>query len=360
MNFIYAGQTTHVEALLFKHMNISFSDLYESMRKCKSGVVWKDSVASFVLRGAERILSLLNNLRHRKYKPARPRHFSIQSPKPREIASISFRDRVYQRYLNDKYVYPIMTKSFIYDNYACQKNKGTDAARNRLKEFLSDYYRRYGLNGYVARFDIRGYYPNMRHDLVEDMFRRKLPKDIYDAVIEILHNQYPGDNGYNPGSQLVQIAGISFLDDFDHYVKEVLRAHYYMRYMDDFVIICDDKARLQQYFIEIEKYISRKSMTLNQGKSRITPLEHGIDFLGFDYRLTNTGKVLMIIKSSTIHRERKKLARMAKLFHSGKIALSDIENSYQTWKSFVSKGNNHRLIERMDHYYNGLLKNNSE
>ena len=55
--------------------------------------------------------------------------------------------------------------SFIYDNYACQKGKGTDFARNRLKELLRRYYRKHGNTGYVYQFDIKGYYPNMSHEV---------------------------------------------------------------------------------------------------------------------------------------------------------------------------------------------------
>ena len=190
---------------------IGFEPLYESMWECKKGVVWKDSVASFYLNRIERTLKLSQELHDGAYKARPTVKFTITSPKPREIASITFRDRVYQRSLNDNVVYPIMSKSFIYDNYACQKGKGTDAARNRLKEFLHKYYRKHGHEGYVAQFDIHGYYPNMSHEITEKLFKEKLPHDIYGRVEKILHEQYEGEAGYNPGSQLIQIAGISIL-----------------------------------------------------------------------------------------------------------------------------------------------------
>ena len=136
---------------------ISFERLYESMLKCKKGVMWKDSVASYRLNAIERTDSLNRDLIQGTYKAKQPVRFKITSPKPREIASIAFRDRVYQRSLNDNIVYPIMSNSFIYDNFACQKGKGTDSARNRLKLFLRKYYRKHGNIGYVAQFDIKGY-----------------------------------------------------------------------------------------------------------------------------------------------------------------------------------------------------------
>ena len=219
-----------------KESVIGFDALYESMWKCLKGVLWKDSVASFYLRAGENVSKLAEELATNKYMAKPPKHFMVTSPKPREIASIAFRDRVYQRSLNDNVVYPTMTKSFIYDNFACQKGKGTDAARNRLKKFLQKHYRKYGKNCYICQFDIHGYYPNMDHELAEQMFQRKLDPWSYSQVLKILNTQYEGKKGYNPGSQLVQIAGISMLDGMDHYIKEKLHVKFYIRYMDDFLI----------------------------------------------------------------------------------------------------------------------------
>jgi uncharacterized protein (UPF0297 family) len=233
---------------------IGYDALYDSMMKCIKGVLWKDSVASFYLRAGENISRLERELKNGTYKAKPMKHFMVTSPKPREIASVAFRDRVYQRSLNDNVVYPVMTRSFIYDNYACQKGKGTDAARNRLKEFLRKYFMKHGANGFVCQFDIKGYYPNMDHEITEQMFRSKLDAWSYHQVETILHEQYEGDKGYNPGSQLVQIAGISMLDGMDHFIKEQLHAKYYIRYMDDFLIIHHDREYLEECRRKIEDF----------------------------------------------------------------------------------------------------------
>ena len=337
---------------------ISFEALYDSMHKCKKGVLWKDSVASFYMNGIERTMKLSDELHSGTYKARKPVRFTITSPKPREIASITFRDRVYQRSLNDNAVYPTMSKSFIYDNFACQKGKGTDAARNRLKEFLHRYYRKHGHDGYVAQFDIHGYYPNMSHAVTEDLFQEKLPTEVFSMVKTILNEQYEGDTGYNPGSQLIQIAGISVLDRFDHFVKEQLHAKLYIRYMDDFLIISDDKEYLETCKELMEAQLASIGFELNQKKTRIYPLKDGIDFLGFKFSLTNTGKVLMMIRPENVKRERKKLRRLVAKSKRGEIPLEKVDESYATWRNHASKGNSHNLLQRMDAYYNSLWGEN--
>lgn len=333
---------------------IGFDALYESMWKCKRGVMWKDSTAGYVLNGIERTMNLEKQLRDGTYKAKDTVNFVITSPKRREIASITFRDRVYQRSLNDNAVYPIMSKSFILDNYACQKGKGTDAARKRLKEFLHRYYRKHGNVGYVAQFDIHGYYSNMSHAVTEGLFKKKLPPEIAEMVIAILRHQYDGDKGYNPGSQLIQIAGISILNGFDHYMKEQLHAKLYIRYMDDFLIISDDAEYLAECQEQATKYLERLGFELNPKKTRIYPLSEGIGFLGFDYYLTDTGKVLMLIKSANVKRERRKLRRLVAKSKRGGIPRDKVDESYAAWRNHASKGNSYNLLKRMDAYYNEL------
>ena len=333
---------------------IGYEALYDSIRKCRTGVGWKDSVASYSLNAIERTLTLHRKLHNGTYKSRPPVKFWITSPKPREIASITFGDRVYQRSLNDNAVYPVMSKSFIFDNYACQKGKGTDKARERLKEFLRKHYRNHGIHGYVAQFDIKGFYPNMSHIVTEDTFRKRLPQDVYSRVEVILREQYDTDKGYNAGSQLIQIAGISILDGYDHFAKEQLHAKHYLRYMDDFLIISDDREYLEKCVEKTREYMASLCFELNEKRTRVYPISEGIEFLGFRFQLTETGKVLMLLKSDNVKRQRRKLKRLVTKSKRGEIPKEKVDESYMAWRNHASKGNTHNLLLKMDKYYKGL------
>lgn len=350
---IRAGWTINMESL---EEIIGFDALYGSMLKCRKGVMWKDSTASYCLNGIERTMTLSRQLHDGTYRARPTVRFRITSPKPREIASITFRDRVFQRSLNDNVVYPIMSRSFIFDNYACQKGKGTDAARERLKAFMRRHYRKHGPDGYVAQFDIHGYYPNMDHAITEDLFQRKLPPEVFQMVRTILRAQYEGDKGYNPGSQLIQIAGISILDGMDHYIKERLHAHLYIRYMDDFLIISEDPQYLQTCMEKITDYLQELRFEINPKKTRIYDLREGIHFLGFRFKLTDTGKVLMMIDPKNVKRERLKLRRLVARSKRGALPKEKVDESFAAWRNHAGKGNTYNLLRRMDEYYTGLWK----
>ena len=342
------------EANLNESEIISYDALYESMRKCKRGVLWKDSVAHFVLNAPEEIMRLEDQLCSGTYRPRPPKMFEITSPKPRQISSIPFRDRVYQRSLNDNVLYPVMTRSFIFDNWACQKGKGTDGARERLADFMRRHYRKHGTNGYVAQFDIHGYYPNMDHAYIESMFRSKLSPEAYQRTEDVLRHQYPGDKGYNPGSQMIQIAGISALDALDHYIKEQLHVKLYLRYMDDFIIIHHDKTFLENCKNKIVEKLAEYKFEVNPKKTRIFPLLDGITFLGFQYKLTDTGKVLRFVNPKNVKAKRKNLQRLVAKSKKGLIPKSSVDESYKAWRAHAAKGDSYNLLKRMDCFYNEL------
>ena len=335
---------------------ISFEALYGSMLKCKKGVLWKASTASFYLNGIERALQLERDLKAGTYKAREPRKFKILHPKERDIISIAFRDRVYQRSLNDNAIYPELTKSFIYDNMACQKGKGTDRARGRLECFMQKSYRKNGLSAYVLQCDIKGYYPNMRHDVAKAVFSAALDPEIFEMASRVLDGQYSGEVGFNPGSQMVQICGISVLNKLDHYIKERLRIKFYIRYMDDLILIHEDRAYLERCKEEIRAHLAAMGMAFNEKKTRVYPIAEGIPFLGFKFRLSETGKVYKQIEPKNVKAERKRLARMAALVKKGERTREKADACYAGWRAHAEKGNSYKLLKRMDNYYESLWR----
>jgi len=288
---------------------IGFDALYESMNKCKKGVIWKDSVAHFVLNSVEEVLKLEAQLKSGDYHSRKGRVFTLQSPKRRQAMGIPFRDSVYQRE---------------------------------------------GRGGYVLQCDISGYYPKMSHKTAEESLRTYLKPEVAEMAIEILREQYDGDVGYLPGSQLVQLLGISVLNPMDHYIKEKLQIKEYLRYMDDFLLFHKDKEYLEYCKDQIEKGLNSRGFVFNPKKTRIYPITEKIRFLGFYFTLTETGKVVMLIDPKNVKAERKKLRRMVNLAKKGKMTRQKVDECYKCWRNHASKGNSRNLLRRMDKYYRDL------
>ncbi len=320
--------------------------------------MWKASVARYVSHGIEETIKLEDEIRRGVYNPRKPHTFTLTYPKVRPCSSTHIRDRIVQRSLNDSVIYPKMTRSFIYDNMACQKGKGTTKAMDRLDQFLHRFYINNGGSNmaYVLQFDVEGYYRNMEHKIAREIFGKHLDRDTLNNSMDWLQRQYPYDKGYEPGSQMVQILGISFLDRFDHYAKEFLKAKIYERYMDDGIIISNDRQFLERCRNELSIELSKVNLHFHEKKTKIYPLSKGIAVLGFTFHLTGTGKVIRIIDPKNVKHERKKLRRMANLIIKGELDEKKMLECYTSWKAHAKLGNSYLLLQRMDRYVKSLLK----
>ena len=339
--------------------------LYVSFTKCIKNVRWKPSVGYIVHHYLTEISELSDDLKNGTYMPRRAKLFQITEPKPRTIMSMHIRDRIFLRSLNDVAIYPQITKSLIKDNYACQKGKGTDPARIRLREFLKEYYRKNGCKGYRLQIDIHGYYPNMDRDYAKATFRKRMQSNIYPMAAQVL-DYHPGQIGFNPGDQTIQNVGISALDDLDHYIKEKLRIRGYIRYMDDFILMHQDKEYLENCLCEIKRKLEVQHMEINPKKTEIKPITDPFLFLGFLYRLTESGKVIILADPAKIKHERKKLARMAAHVRDRKpiirrgreiiLTKHDVDVHFRAYKASIRFGNSRNLIYNLNRYYEDLWK----
>ena len=336
---------------------LQFDALYESMEKCKNGKMWKSSVARYYTHGIEETLRLESEIENGTYLPRKPHTFKLTYPKQRDCSSTHIRDRIVQRSVNDSILYPEMTRSFILDNAACQKGKGTTFAMDRLNTMLRRYYINHGSSdGWVLRCDIKGYYKSIRHGDADRLFTERIGQGGAEMCSSWLRRQYPGGRGYDPGSQMVQIIGISLLDRLDHVAKEQLRAKYYGRYMDDFYIISDNREFLQTCLTEMGAALNAIGLHLHGQKTRIYPLKDGIDFLGFTFKLTESGKVLRLIDPKNVKHERLKLRRMARLVVDGIITEEKYWECFEAWVAHARLGNTWKVQQRMRKYAKDVLR----
>lgn len=331
--------------------------LYISARKCWKGVGHKYSAQAYILNVIEKTIHLARQIFRGMYRPGKTHVVHITYPKARTAVAISFRDRVYQRSLNDNALYPQMTRGFVYANCACQRGKGTDAARDMFAAMLRRAFVKYGGNDFhILSCDVRKYYDSMNHGVANAMFRRCCNEWTADRVIKTLDGQYAGERGYNPGSQMVQIAGISYLSGVDHFIKERLRAKLYVRYMDDFHIIERDTETLACFRDDIAAKLSEIDMELHPEKTVIVSAAKGVTFLGYHFRVTESGKVLMFRDCKRVKQIRRRMVRLAHRIRRGETRREALSESYQCVRSALDKGNSARLLRRMDAFYHNLEK----
>lgn len=332
----------------------SFESPYRAYRKARQGKRWKGAAAKFEVNLLEALNLLSYQLRTKKYTMSPYNTFEVYEPKKRVVMSNSYKDKVVQHALCDNVLEPILTRSFIRDNYASQVGKGTHDGLGRLQEFLRRFYRKNGVDGWILKGDISKYFYSIRHDVLKTLIREKITDPDVLWLVDLIIDSTEGNVGIPIGNQTSQLFALLYLDGLDHFIKEKLGIKYYGRYMDDFFLIHEDKEYLRHCRKEIEAFVAARGLSLN-AKTNIYPLKNGIDFLGFHTYLTETGKVIRKVRRRSKNNMKRKLKKFAGLKAAGKIDQKTIEQSYQSWRGHASKGNCYHLIRRTDQYYKSLF-----
>lgn len=328
----------------------SYVDLFHAVRECKAGVNWKDSVAGFSKNRFANCEKLYDQILNGKYGLFRYNCFTIHEPKTREIVATHIRDRVVQRALCNTYLYDALTKGFVDESFACLVNKGTTNARTYLRKIMQNAYEDYLDSAYICKIDIKNYFGSIDHDLLKKAVKKRVDNlwarnyvylliDSFDPVIQ-------QGVGIGLGSQISQLLALTFLDDIDHKIKEQFGVKYYIRYMDDFILICKTKEHAKNCLKQVTEELNKLKLNISPKKSYIAPLSNSINFLGFRYRLHKDGFVSMQVLSNKAGKERRKLIKQLAHF-----PVKQIDDSFRSWKANVKQGTSYKFVQKMNSFY---------
>jgi hypothetical protein len=126
--------------------------------------------------------------------------------------------------------------------------------------------------------------------------------------------------------------------------------------MDDLYLIHESKDHLKYCLTEIKKVCDELKITINERKTKIVKLKHGVEFLQGKYKLLDSGKVLRLPCKDSTKRMKQKLKKFRKLLVEGKIKNQNVRESYQSWrKNYMKRFNAYYRVVYMDKLYNELF-----
>lgn len=288
---------------------------------------------------SENLWSLVNALKDGTYNLLPYYTFTINDPKTRVIHALHYRDRVVQHALCDNVLRPVLEPRLIYDNSACRIGKGTHFSMNRLTKFFTKFYREFGTNGYILRCDIRKFFDNIDHEILKAKLRPLFSDDrIYNLLTLIIDSYHttPG-RGLPLGNQTSQWFAIYFLDVFDRLIKERFQIKFYTRYMDDAVMIHSSREYLEYVRDELSEYLKSIGLEFN-AKTQVFPIKNGVDYLGFHFKLTETGKVVRRVKTPTKRKLKKALKRLQWEYDIGDRTEKEIREILNSYNAHLRHG----------------------
>ena len=326
-----------------------FSCLFEAHRKARKGKRNRNDVVRFEMDLGLELMRLQEELRKGYYRPKAYDTFIIHDPKERTIHTLKYRDRVVQHTLCDNVIEPCMERHLIYDNAASRIGKGTHFAMGRLEQFLRSHYRHHGTKGFILKYDIRKYYDSMDHEILSRLFEEAFPDKRIQNLIRLFIDSYhiePG-KGIPLGNQTSSWFALYYLDGLDRLIKEKYRIKYYSRYMDDGILIHEDRDYLKECLMGMKGYVEQKRKINFNEKTQIMPLSQGVDYLGFHFYLTETGKVVKKLRDSNKRRMKRKVKRYRHAYRKGIMKEEDVKRSLVSYMGHLSHGDTWKLRQHI-------------
>ncbi|MBD1865018.1 RNA-directed DNA polymerase [Trichocoleus sp. FACHB-46] len=323
---------------------IAFENLLLAARQAQRGKRFRDNVLRFNYNLEQELEKIQRELQSQTYQPGAYRTFRIREPKPRMTSAAPYRDRVVHHALCN-IITPIFERTFIHDSHANRLGFGTHRALKRFTQFARS-------SRYILQCDIRKYFPNIDHEILKGLLRRKIkcPGTLWliDTIIDGSNEQepaiayFPGDTLVTPierrkglpiGNLTSQCFANIYLSSFDHFVKEQLKVSRYVRYVDDFSLFSDDRTFLAEARLAIENYLATLRLKIHPIKSQLFATRLGANFVGFRVFPDH-----IRARSHNLKRARCRLRRLQQSYRQGLTSFEDVTQSVQSWSAHLKHG----------------------
>ncbi|HEY4521416.1 MAG TPA: reverse transcriptase/maturase family protein [Candidatus Paceibacterota bacterium] len=274
---------------------ISVENLLAAWKEFVRGKRGKRDVQEFQHSLMANILALHRDLKSGTYRHDPYTAFKISDPKPRDIHKATVRDRLVHHAVH-RILYPFFDRTFIADSYSCRQRKGVHRPINRFRSFACGITAKHR-ECWVLKCDIRKFFASIDQKILIDIVVGYIPdKRIVALITEIVssfcscqtHQTMPTGRiggvrkGLPLGNLTSQLLVNIYMNEFDQFVKHRLKAKFYIRYADDFVILSHDKELLITMYRYIDTFLrERLHLQLHPGKVSIQNYQSGVDFLGW-------------------------------------------------------------------------------
>lgn len=296
--------------------------------------------------------------------------FLIYEPKCRLVMSLSVKDKVINHFVTRYVLEKKLTKYLNDRNVATRKGMGTDYAIKLVKKYINKLKCKYD-NFYVLKMDISKYFYSIDHEVLKKLMADKLDTYEYDIISKIIDSTnknyinetinkvkknndiplYEYNKGLPIGNMTSQFLSIYYLYKLDHFIVNDLHLKYYVRYMDDFIVLDNDIKKLK----EAKKIITDKlekeyKLKINEKKTWINNIKYGFNFLGYTYKVIDK-KTIIKIKRSNIDKIKKRIKEVKYLFNTGKMGYYNVFCSIMTYSNSYKYADDRKIKRLIDKYW---------
>lgn len=341
-----------------------FENLFDAYKNGIKNKRDRPDIMQYTANLEENLIILQNEFVWKTYKVGHYRMFYVFEPKRRLIMALEFKDRVAQHAIY-RQLNPLLDKQFIFDSYACRIGKGTHKAVARLQYWFRQVERKPG-KFYYLKLDISKYFYRIDHGILMDILRRKIADEdlleILEGIVncedthfglpmgadigDVAFDELLADVGLPIGNLTSQMFANLYLDQLDQFCKHRLGLHYYIRYMDDVIILSSSKKHLERVKSQIADFLERELHLNLNNKTCIRPVSAGAEFVGFRVWATHVK-----LRRKTARKMVKRLEYVFAAYRVGEIDREGMERTVASYKGILQHFNSHGMAQKLNEIY---------
>ena len=325
---------------------LKFENLLEAHKRAKKGKGWKREIILYEMDLETNLINLYGRLENENYKQGKYREFYIYEPKERLIKSLPYVDRIVHQWYIKEFIKPYIMPRFIKDTYACIDERGTHKAIKTLQSYMRKMKREYN-DYYVLKCDIKKYFYNINKEILFKIMQ----KYISDKKLLNLTKTIIFDNNELKsipiGNYTSQYFTNIYLSELDHYIKYDLNIKYYLRFMDDFVLLLKNKNEAKEILNKIKLFLNNNlDLELNK-KTDYYPSYKGVDFCGYI-----TYETHIKVRKRCVKRIKNKIKNWNHKYYNDDIDYHHLLLCFNSFKGHISHANSYHLLNKMINKFN--------
>lgn len=332
---------------------LTFEKLLQAHERASIGKKCRKEIILFEMDLETNIIKILNDLKSSKYKFGNYREFIIYEPKERVIKSLPYKDRIVHQWYISEFIKPFFYRRFIIDSYACIDNRGTHNAVCKVQKYMQKMKKKYD-DYYVLKCDIKKFFYSINKDILFNILKENiLDKKLLELTKNILSTE--DKKGIPIGNYTSQFFANIYLNELDHYIKEELKVKYYIRYMDDFILLLPNRSIAKGLSAKIKKFVEIKlDLELNR-KTKYFPSKFGIDFCGYEIFETH-----ILLRKRFKKKFRKNIILWNKLYYNNKLNYKKMHMSLNSYIAHMNHCNSYNFKQKMLKKMEFVIENNSK
>ncbi|MDR0905747.1 MAG: reverse transcriptase/maturase family protein [Oscillospiraceae bacterium] len=298
------------------------------------------------------LVALWRELKNETYCPGSYYIFEVTEPKRRRVSAPHIRDKIVQ-YAAHLTLWKVYEPVFIADSFACMEFRGAHRAVDKVQHYMRLCQWQHG-DCWILKMDARKFFYSIDREVLKTLYRKKIKDEKFLRLLDMIIDSSPeGDTGIPLGNVTSQDMANIYLNEVDQFAKRYLGAKYYVRYMDDIIVMTPDRETAERYLAEIEKVVvERLHMELNS-KTRIFPVAQGVNAYGFKIHTTHRQ-----VRTSSKQAMKRRIKEMDKKYKNGEISLNRVMLGVNSWLGHARHSNSYNLAKKLFAKYDYIQVDN--